>query len=100
MRRIDMRGVVGGVLAAFLVVILLGLDQDAFGQSPSVTSSGGPGVSARPVTIPLTIRVKGTPRELELQAVDLAVTEDGDPQTILSIRAMGSNSPLNLIVLI
>lgn len=55
---------------------------------------------ARPVTIPLTIKVKGTPREIELQTVDLTVTEDGDPQTILSIRALGTNSPLNLFLLI
>ncbi len=55
---------------------------------------------ARPVTIPLTIKVKGTSREIELQTVDLTVTEDGDPQTILSIRAMGTNSPLNLFILI
>lgn len=55
---------------------------------------------ARPVTIPLTIKVKGIAREVELQTVDLTVTEDGDPQTILSIRAMGTNSPLNLFVLI
>ncbi len=55
---------------------------------------------ARPVTIPLTIKVKGTPREVELQTVDLTVTEDGDPQTILSIRALGTNSPLNLFILI
>lgn len=58
------------------------------------------GESAKPVTIPLTIKVKGTPREVELQAVDLTVTEDGDPQTILSIRAIGTNSPLNIFMLI
>jgi VWFA-related protein len=52
------------------------------------------------VTIPLTIKVKGTPREVELQAVDLTVTEDGDPQTILSIRAIGTSSPLNVFVLV
>lgn len=57
-------------------------------------------LSARPVTIPLTIRVKGTPSEVELQTVDLTVNEDGDPQTILSIRAMGTSSPLNLFVLV
>ena len=55
---------------------------------------------ARPVTIPLTVKIKGTPREIELQTVDLTVTEDGDPQTILSIRALGTNSPLNLFILI
>jgi VWFA-related protein len=53
------------------------------------------------VIIPLTIRVKGevAPSELELQTVDLTVNEDGEPQTILSVRAMGTNSPINLIVL-
>ena len=98
MRRIGVLNVIGSVFMAFLAITLW-LGQSARAQSPSVTSSG-PGVSARPITIPLTIRVKGTPREVELQSVDLAVTEDGDPQTILSIRAMGSNSPLNLIVLV
>jgi VWFA-related protein len=54
------------------------------------------------VIIPLTIRVKGevAPSELELQTVDLTVNEDGEPQTILSVRAMGTSSPINLIVLI
>jgi VWFA-related protein len=54
------------------------------------------------MVIPLTIRVKGqvAPSELELQTVDLTVTEDGEPQTILSVRAMGTSSPINLIVLI
>jgi VWFA-related protein len=56
--------------------------------------------AARPMTIPLTIRVKGTPREIELQTVDLTVSEDGEPQTILSIRAMGTPSPITIIVLI
>lgn len=96
--RVDLLGVFGSVFAAFLVATSSWV-QNASAQSPSVTSTGS-GVSARPVTIPITIRVKGTPRGVELQSVDLAVTEDGDPQTILSIRAMGSNSPLNLAVLI
>jgi VWFA-related protein len=52
--------------------------------------------------IPLTIRVKGevAKSELELQSVDLTVNEDGDSQTILSIRAMGTSSPINLMILI
>ncbi|HKO62915.1 MAG TPA: hypothetical protein VJV03_17265 [Pyrinomonadaceae bacterium] len=76
------------------------------GRGPvGTTQSNGAGSDenargARPVTIPLTIKVKGTPREVELQTVDLTVTEDGDPQTILSIRALGTNSPLNLFILI
>lgn len=69
------------------------------GDTSNSTSSGSP---ARPVIIPLTIRIKGqiTPSELELRTVDLTVNEDGDPQTILSIRAMGTSSPINLMVLI
>src|SRR5688572_28665124 len=63
-------------------------------------SSRENGRGDRPVTLPLTIKLKGTPREVELQTVDLTVTEDGDPQTILSIRALGTNSPLNLFLLI
>jgi len=53
------------------------------------------------VIIPLTVRVKGAeaPSELELRTVDLTVSEDGEPQTILSVRAMGTNSPINLILL-
>lgn len=83
-----------------VVVALLSVDPlRACGQSNGSPVRDIP-PPARPVTIPLTIRVKGTPREVELQTVDLTVTEDGDPQTILSIRAMGTNSPLNLFVLI
>jgi VWFA-related protein len=90
----------------FVVVLTLVFAQSreaALAQSPGQTttlaSSGRP---ARPVVIPLTIRVKGevAPSELELQTVDLTVNEDGEPQTILSVRAMGTNSPINLIVLI
>lgn len=68
-------------------------------EATNSTSSGSP---ARPVIIPLTIRIKGqiTPNELELRTVDLTVNEDGDPQTILSIRAMGTSSPINLMMLI
>jgi VWFA-related protein len=35
-----------------------------------------------------------------LQNIDLTVSEDGDPQTILSIRGMGTNSPITLALLI
>jgi VWFA-related protein len=52
------------------------------------------------MTIPVSIRVKGVKPEPELQMIDLTVTEDGEPQTILSIRAIGTSSPLSLAVLI
>lgn len=68
-------------------------------ETTNPTSSGVP---AKPVIIPLTIRVKGQvpTGELELQTVDLTVHEDGDAQTILSIRARVTPTPLNLMVLI
>lgn len=76
------------------------MTQTAFGQPPTPTNinggapSRGPG---RPVTIPLTIRLNA---EEELQNIDLTVSEDGEPQTILSIRAIGTNSPITLAVLV
>jgi VWFA-related protein len=73
--------------------------QRAFAQSPTVTSASR-SRAARPMTIPISIRVKGIKPEPELQMIDLTVTEDGEPQTVLSIRAIGTNSPLTLAVLI
>lgn len=73
------------------------------GQSSRDTNTlASTGIPARPVIIPLTIRVKGAivSNEAELQTIDLTVTEDGDPQTLLSIRSRGTNSPLNLFLLI
>jgi len=60
-------------------------------------SSRNPG---KPVTIPLTIRVKELGPEPELQNIDLVVSEDGEPQSIVSIRGVGTNSPITLAVLI
>jgi VWFA-related protein len=100
MSRLQPRGFFPFAFALFLFSTLFCIANEvADGQANGLerTENGG---SARPVTIPLTIKVKGTPREVELQTVDLIVTEDGDPQTILSIRAIGTNSPLNVFVLI
>ncbi|MGH9883210.1 MAG: hypothetical protein ACRD6N_17375, partial [Pyrinomonadaceae bacterium] len=87
-----------------LLSVLLGsfawIQLSVCAQSPHGNSGDSSGVNARPVTIPLTIRVKGSERETELRMVDLTVSEDGDPQTILSIRALGTNSPITLAVLI
>lgn len=94
---------------ATLLTIAVGLALTTLiGLSPIPTSAQTPAVSsaarsrgnnARPMTIPVNIRVKGKP-ETELQLIDLTVTEDGDPQTVLSLRAFGTNSPLTLAVLI
>ena len=66
------------------------------------TAAVGPDGSrpARPVTIPLSVRVKNAAPGVEIQTIDLTISEDGEPQTILSIRAMATNSPITLAVLI
>ncbi|HEX5888585.1 MAG TPA: hypothetical protein VFY61_07775 [Pyrinomonadaceae bacterium] len=72
-------------------------------QTPAINGANStrsnPG---RPVTIPLTIKIKDRQLEpeTELQNIDLTVNEDGEPQTILSIRGVGTNSPITLAVLI
>ena len=102
MRRVQTQRRVAGIFTVFLSLIVVGsggASAQSEGNTNTLRSSGDP---ARPVIIPLTIRVKGevAQSELELQSVDLTVNEDGDSQTILSIRAMGTSSPINLMVLI
>jgi len=55
--------------------------------------------SARPVTVPVGIKVRGTKPE-ELQLLDLNVTEDGETQSMLSIRSVYTNSPMAIAILI
>lgn len=103
MRRVQMRRAVAGMFLVGLFLVFVQSKKNALaqsqGQTTTIASSGSP---ARPVVIPLTIRVKGevAPSELELRTVDLTIQEDGEPQTILSVRAMGTSSPINLMVLI
>jgi VWFA-related protein len=86
----------------FVVAIVVGVvGGQMIGQTQSQNSSVADGSSpARPVTIPLTIRVKGITPEPELRMVDLTVSEDGEPQSILSVRAIGNNSPITLALLV
>ncbi len=101
MKRIGFGEYHTGLIALFLIVFCLGSFESVQAQTRGEAVTGlSNGLSPRPVTIPLTIRVKGTPSEVELQTVDLAVSEDGDPQTILSIRAMGNASPITVMVLV
>jgi VWFA-related protein len=67
-----------------------------------MNGSSSPATPGRPVVIPLTIKINARQLdpETELQNVDLTVSEDGEPQTILSIRGIGTNSPITLAVLI
>src|SRR3972149_254068 len=73
--------VVLGLISA--LVMSLGT-KAAFTQSPAASSSSSSANLAKPMTIPITIRVKGITPEPELQMIDLTVSEDGEPQTILS----------------
>jgi VWFA-related protein len=87
------------MLFVALVVVTIGFES-IFAQSRPISAAGSSRNTARPMTIPVSIHVKGSEPEPELQMVDLVVSEDGDPQTILSIRAMGTSSPITLAVLI
>jgi hypothetical protein len=76
--------------------------QPVFAQSQSQSMNGSNGNQGRPVVIPLTIKINARQLdpETELQNVDLTVSEDGEPQTILSVRGIGTQSPITLAVLI
>lgn len=96
MKRVKNGKTTGAFIAASFSIVLLFANDNTFAQSGDAGT-----VSARPVTIPVSIRVKGPVLpESELRPVDFTISEDGEPQTILSIRAMGTNSPINLLVLI
>lgn len=57
--------------------------------------------SVRPITIPITIRARGSKAKQELlDAGRITVLEDGDEQQILSIRTFGAADPLAVAVLI
>jgi hypothetical protein len=53
--------------------------------------------TAKPVTVPVTIKVKGKPAEMQI--VDLLVKEDGEVQTNLSIRGPADN-PMSLAIIL
>lgn len=101
MKRLQTRREIASVFAVIFLTFLADNNGSGFAQSPSSTSLRVSSASGRPVTIPVTLRLKGrtAPSELELQTVELNVSEDGEPQTRLSIRAR-TNAPINLIVLI
>ena len=87
-------------LALTSVLLLTLFTFQEAGAQNTVSSAEGSRAAAKPVTIPLSIRVKDSNPELEFQTIDLTVSEDGEPQTVLSIRAMATNSPITLAVLI
>lgn len=85
----------------FCLVTLILMSGAAYGQPPAQNVNGGvPPRPGKPVTIPLTIHTPTDEVTPELQNIDLTVSEDGEPQTILSIRGIGTNSPITIAVLI
>ncbi|HEY6244754.1 MAG TPA: hypothetical protein VIX17_12455 [Pyrinomonadaceae bacterium] len=88
---------------AIQLSLLLGVSltsTDVSAQTQTMTATNAARSPGRPVVIPVTIKVKETASETELQNIDLVVSEDGEPQTILSIRGQGTNSPITLAILI
>lgn len=100
MKRAQSRGTLAGLFTVILLALSAPNIEGGFAQS-SNTALRVSGPSGRPVTIPVTVRVKGraAPSEIEPQMVDLTVSEDGEAQSLLSIRTR-ANAPLNLMVLI
>jgi VWFA-related protein len=67
-----------------LALMSLGGNAPAYGQNGAADGKDNRGV--RPVTIPITIRQRGSKAESELQATIYIVKEDGDPQQVISVR--------------
>lgn len=85
------------LLQLSLIIGFTLMSQPAFGQAQSINGANTPSTPGRPVTIPVTIKAQ---KETELQSIDLTVSEDGQPQTIISIRGFGPTSPVTLALLI
>ena len=88
-------------LRTLLLVSLVSLSlhgQVAHGQGERDGSgrSRGP---AKPVTVPVTVRVREPKREVEMRVISYLLREDGEMETILSVRGPAEN-PLTLAILI
>ena len=81
------------LFAPFVLLAILLASQVSAGQGSSRRSRGAP----RPVTVPVTIKVNKP--ETEIRVVDLLVREDGEVQSLLSIRRPSDN-PVTLAVLL
>ncbi len=79
------------------VVALLFTGQAVHGQGGQ--SDGRKGGGARPVTVPVTFRVREPKREVETRFVDYILKEDGELQTTLSMRKPSEN-PMTLAILV
>ena len=88
------------LLQLFIMMGFAIMSHPSFGQAQSVNSVNPSGTPGRPVTIPVTIKVNEKAEVPdELQNIDLTVSEDGEPQTIISLKGYGV-SPVTLAILI
>ena len=104
------RRIAGMVLAVVLLCLADGLE--ASGQPRSnvqgtedegVVKVQGQRGGVRPVTIPITVRQRGVSNaaQQELQNIGIiTVQEDGEEQKILSIRAVGTDTPISVAILV
>jgi len=83
------------LIAAAASVLLIGQLAEGQGSKRDGKKSGG----AKPVTVPVTIRVREPRRVAEMRFVDFILKEDGELQTILSIRNPSEN-PITLAILL
>jgi VWFA-related protein len=87
------------LLQLLLLVAFAAMSLPSFGQAQSITGANDSGTPGRPVTIPVTIKINEKTEVAELQNIDLTISEDGDPQTIISLRGFGY-SPVTIAILI
>lgn len=88
------------LLQLFIMMGFAAMSHPSFGQTQSINGGNPSGTPGRPVTIPVTIKVNEKAEVPdELQNIDLTVSEDGEPQTIISLRGY-ANSPVTLAILI
>src|SRR5258708_8142511 len=83
------------LLAAIASVLLIGQLAQGQGSKRDGRKNGG----AKPVTVPVTIRVREPRRVVEMRFVDFILKEDGELQTILSTRNPAEN-PITLAILL
>ena len=89
----------GKTKALLIAAVAFLLVPGQFVQSQSDQRDGRLRGSAKPVTVPVTIKVRRPTPEVEMRFVNYLLREDGEVQTILSMRR-ASESPITLALLI
>lgn len=88
------------VILSTSILIARGQGGRAEGPDQNLSNGNGKPRGVRPMTIPISIRRKGSQAQREeLQQISLVVREDGEEQSVLSIRSI-ENAPLSVAVLV